>query len=220
MHFFVKSYFGLLVFLQRKGVALLWNSVNFSTLRIVTKKQDYSRMKNGGVGWDVNLPVKIFSLLTYSSHLQLQNTSNRGFSRLGVFRNTSNPSFSCLEVFQNASNPRFSRLEATKDSNTCGVETIWCSCGLTVQFFRLLFFKTVSSKKKIGRQGCLFGRKKLKREATTVLVLTFWEGCQNQKIYFWIVWPSSSLDKYFWHPCQKASPRLAFHYSNSSLCVI
>jgi len=38
MHFFVKSYFGLLVFLQRKGVALLWNSVNFSTLRIVTKK--------------------------------------------------------------------------------------------------------------------------------------------------------------------------------------
>lgn len=177
-------------------------------------------MKNGGVGWDVNLPVKIFSLLTYSSHLQLQNTSNRGFSRLGVFRNTSNPSFSCLEVFQNASNPRFSRLEATKDSNTCGVETIWCSCGLTVQFFRLLFFKTVSSKKKIGRQGCLFGRKKLKREATTVLALTFWEGCQNQKIYFWIVWPSSSLDKYFWHPCQKASPRLAFHYSNSSLCVI
>ena len=91
--------------------------------------------------------MKIFSLLTYSSHLQLQNTSNRGFSRLGVFRNTSNPSFSCLEVFQNASNPRFSRLEATKDSNTCGVETIWCSCGLTVQFFRLLFFKTVSSKK-------------------------------------------------------------------------
>lgn len=110
-------------------------------------------MKNGGVGWDVNLPVKIFSLLTYSSHLQLQNTSNRGFSRLGVFRNTSNPSFSCLEVFQNASNPRFSRLEATKDSNTCGVETIWCSCGLTVQFFRLLFFKTVSSKKKNRETG-------------------------------------------------------------------
>jgi len=101
----------------------------------------------------VNLPVKIFSLLTYSSHLQLQNTSNRGFSRLGVFRNTSNPSFSCLEVFQNASNPRFSRLEATKDSNTCGVETIWCSCGLTVQFFRLLFFKTVSSKKKNRETG-------------------------------------------------------------------
>lgn len=110
-------------------------------------------MKNGGVGWDVNLPVKIFSLLTYSSHLQLQNTSNRGFSRLGVFRNTSNPSFSCLEVFQNASNPRFSRLEATKDSNTCGVETIWCSCGLTVQFSRLLFFKTVSSKKKKNETG-------------------------------------------------------------------
>ena len=71
-------------------------------------------MKNGGVGWDVNLPVKIFSLLTYSSHLQLQNTSNRGFSRLGVFRNTSNPSFSCLEVFQNASNPRFSRWKPRK----------------------------------------------------------------------------------------------------------
>ena len=159
MQFLVKSYFWAACFCREReshGCEIVWI---FLHCALSQKKQDYSRMKNGGVGWDVNLPVKIFSLLTYSSHLQLQNTSNRGFSRLGVFRNTSNPSFSCLEVFQNASNPRFSRLEATKDSNTCGVETIWCSCGLTVQFFRLLFFKTVSSKKKQGDRDVSSGER-------------------------------------------------------------
>ena len=177
-------------------------------------------MKNGGVGWDVNLPVKIFSLLTYSSHLQLQNTSNRGFSRLGVFQNTSNPSFSVWKYFKMLQIQDFHVWKPRKTVIRVEWRLSGVVAALLYNFSGSSFSKQFLLKKKIGRQGRLFGRKKLKREATTVLVLTFWEGCQNQKIYFWIVWPSSSLDKYFWHPCQKASPRLAFHYSNSSLCVI
>jgi len=178
-------------------------------------KQDYSRMKNGGAVVEVWILLWTFSVCSKTFLLTFFAFSRR-WQRQKILQ------FLPWSIFT---------LEATKDSNTCVETIIWwhyggCArervasfrryCTIFSDFFHLkkrfrLKKETLTSLK----------RKKPKREASVATLATFLTRIsKSENILLNCFDHQNSLDKYFWHPCQKVWARLTFHYSNLSLCVI